>query len=79
MMPLHGLHHASHQPCMRDPPALHALLPQFYEKSATPAMVKHGMDVQKQAVEYLNPGQNTEMAIWNTLGDVLEDSGWIQP
>ena len=85
----------------------------FYEKSATPAMVKHGMDVQKQAIEYLNPGQipvtifdqplfalakfvqwkwpdtygeqkyvvmfgglHIEMALWNTLGDVLENSGW---
>ena len=70
-------------------------------------MVKHGMDVQKQAIKYLNPGQipvtiplinpclhlqnlcsgngqthgeqkyvvmlgglHTEMALWNTLGDV---------
>ncbi len=40
-------YHASHQPSMQDPPALRALLPLFYEKSATPAMVKHGMDVQK--------------------------------
>ena len=76
-------------------------------------MVKHGMAVQKQAIEYLNPGQisvttfdqplfalakfvqwkwpdtygeqkyvvmlgglHTEMALWNTLGDVLENSGW---
>ena len=106
-------HHASRQPPMVDPPAICALLPLFYEKSATPAMVKHGMDVQKQAIEYLNPGQipvttfdqplfafakfvqwkwpdthgeqkyvvmlcslNTEMALWNTLGDVLENSGW---
>ncbi len=35
-------YHVSHQPSMQDPPALHALLPLFYEKSATPAMVKHG-------------------------------------
>ena len=71
------------------------------------------MDVQKQAIEYLNPGQipvtifdqplfalakfvqwkwpdtygeqkyvvmfgglHIEMALWNTLGDVLENSGW---
>ncbi len=33
-------HHASHQPPMVDPPAICALLPLFYEKSATPAMVK---------------------------------------
>ena len=106
-------YHASRQPPMGDPPALCALLPLFYEKSATPAMVRHGMDVQKKAIEYLNPGQipvttfdqplfalakfvqwkwlntygekkyvvmlgglHTEMALWNSLGDVLEDSGW---
>ena len=27
------------------------------EKSATPAMIKHGMDVIRQAIQYLNPGQ----------------------
>ena len=101
------------QPVVEDPPALCALLPLFYEKSATPAMIKHGMDVERQAIEFLNPGQipittfdqplfalakfvqwrwpdthgekvhvvmlgglHTEMALWNTLGDVLEGSGW---
>ncbi len=44
------------QALSEDPPALCALLPLFYEKAATPAMVKHGMDV-RQAIEYLNPGQ----------------------
>ena len=88
--------------------ALYALLPLFYEKSATPAMIKHGMKVLRQAIQFLNPGQipvatfdqplfslanliqwqfpathgeskyvvmlgglNTEMALWNTLGDML--------
>ena len=106
-------YHASHQPPLGDTPVLHALLLLFYEKSTTPAMVKHGMDVQKKAIEYLNPGQipvttfdqplfalakfvqwkwpntygeqkyvvmldglHTEMVLWNTLGDVLKDSGW---
>ncbi|KAK3889182.1 hypothetical protein Pcinc_006754 [Petrolisthes cinctipes] len=50
-------YHASIQPPVEDPPALHALLPLFYEKSATPAMIKHGIDVLRQAVEFLNPGQ----------------------
>ncbi|KAK3883433.1 hypothetical protein Pcinc_012266 [Petrolisthes cinctipes] len=105
-------YHASIQPPVEDPPALHAL-PLFYEKSATPAMIKHGMDVLRQAVEFLNLGQipvttfdqplfalakciqwkwpdthgekvhvvmlgglHTEMALWNTLGDVLDGSGW---
>ena len=105
-------YHASVQPQVEDPPALCALLPLFYEKSATPAMIKHGMDVERQAIQFLNPGQipittfdqplfalakfvqwewpdthgekvhvimlgglHTEMALWNTLGDVLEGSG----
>ena len=38
-------------------PALCAMLPLFYEKSATPAMIKHGMDVARQATNLLNPGQ----------------------
>ena len=37
--------------------AICALLPLFYEKSDTPAMIKHGMDVHRQATEYLSPGQ----------------------
>ena len=106
-------YHALQQPPMEDPPVMCALLPLFYEKAATPAIIKHGMDVQKQAIEYLNPGQipvttfdqplfalakyvqwkwpathgeavhvvilgglHTEMALWSTLGDILEGSGW---
>ena len=105
--------HALQQPTIEDPPALCALLPLFYEKSATPAMIKHGLDIQRRAIEWINPGQipvttfdqplfalaklvqwkwpdvygesvhvvmmgdlHLEMALWNTLGDVLEDSGW---
>lgn len=29
----------------------------FYEKSGTPAMIEHGMDVIRQVVKFLNPGQ----------------------
>ena len=43
-----GAYHASIQPPTRDIPALRALLPLFYEKAATPAMIKHGIDIQKQ-------------------------------
>ena len=106
-------YHASLQPPIEDPPARSALLPLFYEKSATPAMIKHGMNVIREAVEYLNPGQvpvttfdqplfalakfvqwkwpdtdgekehvvmlgglHIEMALWKTVGDLLEGSGW---
>ena len=85
-------------------------MPLFYEKAATPAMVKHGMDVIQDAITLVNPGQipvivfdqplftiaktvqwkwpdthgegkfvvmlgglHLEMALWNTLGDLLEE------
>ena len=67
----------------------------FYEKSATPAMIKHGMDVIRQAIQYISlsavakfvqwkwpdgervqvvmqGGLHSEMAVWHTLGDILE-------
>ena len=40
-------YHASWQPLVEDPPALCALLTLFYEKAATPAVIRHGMDVQR--------------------------------
>ena len=106
-------YHSSNKEHEKDPPALTALLPLFYEKAATPAMVKHGMNVLKQAIAFLNPGQipviafdqplfalakmvqwkwpemygekeyivmlgglHIEMALWTTLGDLLDSSGW---
>ncbi len=93
--------------------ALTQLLPLFYEKAATAAMIKHGMNVVREATQFLNPGQipvialdaplyalaksvqwywphthgenkyvvffgglHIEMAIWKTIGDYLEASGW---
>lgn len=50
-------YHTLQQPPIEDPPAVCALLRLFYEKSATPAMIKHGKDVQRQAIEHLKPGQ----------------------
>ena len=106
-------YHPSAQPIVKNPPTSCALCPLFSEKAATPAMVKHGMNVQKLATDFLNPGQipattfdqplfalvkcvqwnwpdthgekvhvvmlgglHTEMALWSTLGDFLQDSGW---
>ena len=79
-----------------------------------PAMMKHGMDVLQQAINFLNPNQipvitldqplfalakmtqwmwpdiygedkyivmfgglHMEMALWSTVGDLLENSGWV--
>ena len=35
----------------------------FYEKAATALMIKHGMSVVHQAVDYLNPGQICVIAV----------------
>ena len=106
-------YHATRQQPTSELTAICALLPLFYEKSDTPAMIKHGMDVHRQATEYLNPGQipvitfdqplfalakyvqwkwpdlygekvyvvmmgglHIEKALWNTVGDLLDGSGW---
>lgn len=108
---------AYHTSCEESPidlqPAITQLLPLFSEKAATAAMVKHGMNVLYEAIQFLNPGQlpvialdaplyalakfvqwhwphthgedqyvvmfgdlHVEMAVWKTLGDYLEASGW---
>ena len=55
-------YHATLQPPMVDPPAKTALLPYFCEHANSPAMIKHGMEVIQDIIEYLNPGQITDMA-----------------
>ena len=89
------------------------MLPLFYEKTDSPAMLKHGTNLVKQITQYLNPvqtpvlpcdcpnfaqakylqwqwpneygeekvidmfgGLNVEKALWSTLRDVLNLSGW---
>jgi hypothetical protein len=106
-------YHASTQAFSEKESDLHALLPLFPEKAATPAMIKHGMNVIKDATQFLNEGQipvmtvdqplfalakyiqwkspqthgedkyvvmlgglHTEMALWSTVGDILDGSGW---
>ena len=47
--------HAKLQPQVLDPPSIIALLPLFFEKADTPAMIKHGMNIVKEITSYLNP------------------------
>lgn len=49
--------HALLEPDPVVPPAISVLLALFYEKAATIALVKHGMEIQKNITDYLNPGQ----------------------
>ena len=62
-----------------DPPALTALLPLFYEKAATPAMVKHGMDVLRQAVTFLNPNQVPIITVDQPLFALAKMVQWKWP
>ena len=73
-----GAFHASAQ-TEEDPPALTALLPLFYEKAATPAMVKHGMDVIRQAVTFLNPGQVPIITVDQPLFALAKMVQWKWP
>lgn len=42
---------------MTDLPAITSMLPLFYEKADTPAMIRHSMDVIRSVTEFLSPGQ----------------------
>ena len=63
----------------KDPPALTALLPIFYEKAATPAMIKHGMDVIRQATTFLNPGQVPVITVDQPLFALVKMVQWKWP
>ena len=48
---------ANQQVDVPQPPAITGLLPMFHESAHTLAMVKHGINVIKQATEHVTPGQ----------------------
>ena len=56
-----------HASCEESPvdlqPAITQLLPLFSEKAAAAAMVKHGMKVLHEAIQFLNPGQLPVIAL----------------
>ena len=54
-------------------------MPLFYEKAASAAMVKHGMDVQRQATEFLNPGQIPVTAVDALLYTIARLVQWEWP
>ena len=73
-------YHASLQDVSDDlQPALTQLLPLFYEKAATASMIKHGMDVQCKATQFLNPGQIPVMAVDAPLYALAKFVRWNWP
>lgn len=55
------------------------LLPLFYEKAATTAMVKHGMNVVHWGTEFLNPGQIPVVAFDAPLYALAKLTQWNWP
>lgn len=56
-----------------------ALLPLFYEKAATPAMVKHGMSVLEKAITFLNPDQVPVITVDQPLFAIAKMVQWRWP
>ena len=67
------------QPILEEPLAKYAILPLHYEKSATPAIIKHGMDIQKQATQYLNPGKIPVTTLDQPLFALAKSVQWKWP
>ena len=71
--------HSKQQPYFEHLPAIIQLLPLFYEKSATAAMIKHGMNVIKKATEFLNPGQIPVTTFDHPLYAIAKSIQWKWP
>ena len=75
-------HHASLQPPNAIPESsvtLTSLLPLFYDQAKSVAMIRHSMDVVKQAVEILNPGQVPIITVDQPLYTVAKQIQWSWP
>ena len=59
--------------------ALTQFLPLFYEKAATAAMIKHSMNVNRQATQFLNPGQVPVLAMDAPLYALAKYIQWKWP
>ncbi len=55
------------------------MIPLFYEKASSAAIVKHGMNVQCQAIEFVNPGQIPVTAVDASLHAIAELMQWKWP
>ena len=72
--------HASMQDTSADlHTALTQFLPLFYEKAATAAMIKHGMNVLRWATDFLNPGQIPVIAFDAPLYALAKFTQWNWP
>ncbi|KAE8744656.1 hypothetical protein FOCC_FOCC008717 [Frankliniella occidentalis] len=56
-----------------------SLLPLFHEKSTSPAMVKHALDIVKNTTEFLNPGQIPVICVDQPLLTLMKLLQWSDP
>ena len=68
-------HFASMQGPVR-PPALTALLPLFRDNAHSIAMIKHGMDLLRDATEHLNEGQIPVLTVDQPLYSITKKIQW---
>ena len=61
------------------PPAITGLLPLFHDSAHTLAMVKHGMNIVKQATEHVNPGQVPVLTVDQPLYAIAKKIQWTWP
>jgi hypothetical protein len=73
-------YHASLQPPISENSvALTSLLPLFYDQAKSVAMIRHSMDVVKQAVDILNPGQVPIITVDQPLYTLAKQIQWNWP
>ena len=72
-------YHAGHSTKTPKHEDMSALLPVWREDSKSPAMIKHSMNIVKDVVEYLNPGQTPVCAFDQPLFALAKRIQWHQP
>ena len=72
-------YHASHQTAQDSPTTLGVMLPLFTEDSKSVAMIRHSMDVIKQAVQKLNPDQVPLIKLDQPLCAIAKRIQWNWP
>ena len=60
-----------------DPLDFSSLLPLFYEEAKSTAMIRHSMNIVKQSVEFLNPGQIPVLTCDQPLYALAKSIQWI--
>ena len=70
---------AQMQEAIPRPPAITGLLPLFCESAHSLAMVKHGMDIIKNATHHVNPGQIPVMTVDQPLYAIAKKIQWTWP